>query len=615
MSRLALFALLPALLLGSPALAANDDAWHRVVGVLQYLEADYPLAVESGDAFELAEQKSFAREAVEALQDLGPTAAPFVSRMEGIRAKVDAGSSPEEVSRACGELAEDLVLAGGLMRSPRTPPDLALGERTFAVACASCHGADGKAEVAIAAGMEPMPANFHDAELMEGSTPYKAFNTTSFGVTGTAMPAYPTLSEEERWSVAFHLFTLRQPPCDHTPPQVSLEALATMTDPQLAAIHGASEVACLRRTVPDLDEERLLTGARTAVEEALRLAAAGDPKASRAKLLDAYLTGLEPVEARMRVRSSRLVDELERAFLRTREAVETQSPTAQDEGRKLIALLDAARHERSSAPGFLAVLGLTILILLREGFEASIVVAALLAALKKMGSADQARVVHAGWISALIVGALAFVLGRHLIAGANQELLEGVIALVAVAMLLYAALWLNSHANTRAFMGELRQKVAGALSRGSMLGLFTVAFSAVLRESVETAIFLQGLAADNVSAVVWGSLIGAVLLLGMVLGIRKLGSVLPMQTLFRWSTIMLVATAVMLLGKGLHALQKVGQIPLSPIGSLDLRVDFLGLYPDFVTLVPQLVLIAAPFAWRAWSARRAARAVADTTVG
>src|SRR5690606_22967328 len=363
------------LLCSLPAFAEqgrDTDAWHRVVGVLQYLEADYPLAVETGSEFELAEQKSFAAEAVEALEALGPDAAPFVSRMRTIREQVDAGAAPEEVSAACGQLAEDLVLAGGLMRSPRTPPDLEQGRAVFAHACASCHGADGRAEVPVAEGMEPAPANFHDAELMAESTPYKAFNTTSFGVTGTAMPAFPTLSEEERWSVAFYLFTMRQPGCEDAgrTPELSLEALATTTDAELVKRHGEGALPCLRGTIPDLDEERLLTEARRQVEEALRAAAAGDAKASRAMLLDAYLTGLEPVEARMRVRNSGLVDQLERAFLLTRQAVERGDEAAQQEGRRLIALLDVARSERSGTPGFLAVFGLTILILLREGFEA-----------------------------------------------------------------------------------------------------------------------------------------------------------------------------------------------------------------------------------------------------
>lgn len=574
---------------------SEGRTWHRLVGILQYLEADYPAAVESQSAFELAEQKSFIAEAMAAAQELGPAANVFVPRLQEVKARVDEGKDPVGVSRDCGALVEDLVLAGGLSRSPRRPPELARGEQLYKVACSACHGADGRAQVTIAQTMEPRPADFHDAETMAGLTPYKAFNTTSFGVPGTAMPGYPTLTEEERWSLAFFVFTLRQPPCEGTPPRVSLERLATATDPELAAEHGEQHLACLRRKLPDVDEERSLMVARERVEEALRLSRSGDMLGARNALLDGYLNGLEPVEVKLRAREPELVNKLEHGFLQARLAAERGSPHVQDEGRELLSLLDQARRGSGSATGLLSVVWLTFLILLREGFEATVIVAALLAALRKLEATHQVRVVHAGWVSALVVGALAFVFGRHLLAGANRELLEGIVALVAVGMLVYAALWLNARANMSRFMGELRQKMQGALGRGSTLGLFSIAFTAVLRESFETAVFLQGLALDSAVGVAWGSLAGGVALVAMVLFVRRVGYKLPMKTLFRASTVVLVATAVMLLGKGLHALQEVALLPLAPIPFF--TVELLGVFPDAVSLVPQLVLALAPLAF------------------
>ncbi len=232
--------------------AASDPerqkGWHRLVGILQYLEADYPGAVASGSEFELEEQQSFIAEAVQVNAELGPVSQSFAARLQSIKDRVDHAKDPQGVSRDCGTLVEDLVLAGGLARSPRRPPDLKKGEQLWATACASCHGKDGKADVPLAATMEPKPANFHDPARMGGLSPYKAFNTLSFGVTGTPMPAFPTLAESDRWALAFYLFTLRQPACDHTPPKVSLEKLATSTDAELAGQFGEKELACLRRT-------------------------------------------------------------------------------------------------------------------------------------------------------------------------------------------------------------------------------------------------------------------------------------------------------------------------------------------------------------------------------
>ncbi len=318
MKRSRALALLP-LLLALPLTAgaadegasSNGRTWHQLVGILQYLQADYPNAVESKSESELTEQRSFIAEAMETAQELGPAAAGFLPRLLKVKARVDKGEDPDGVSRDCAALVEDLVLAGGLSRSPRQPPSLAQGEQLYQVDCAACHGLDGRGQVPIAKTMEPKPANFQDPELMGELMPYKAFNTISFGVLGTPMPGYPTLSEEQRWSLAFYIFTLRQPPCEGTPPSVSLERLATATDQQLAAEHGEKNLACLRRKLPDADEERSLMVARNLVDEALRKGASGDTMGARTALLEAYLNGVEPVEVKLRARDPKLVEKLE----------------------------------------------------------------------------------------------------------------------------------------------------------------------------------------------------------------------------------------------------------------------------------------------------------------
>src|SRR5262249_30674112 len=154
--------------------------------------------------------------------------------------------------------------------------------------------------------------------------------------------------------------------------------------------------------------------------------------------------------------------------------------------------------------------------------------------------------------------------GRSLVAGANRERVEGIFALLAVAMLLHAALWLNARNTTRKMMGDLREKMGDALGRGSATALFAISFTAVFRETFETAIFLEGLAMDAPRAAVWGAITGAVLLVGLVLAVDRLGLRLPMKTLFDVSTVVLLVTAVVLLGKGIHALQEVGIFPLRP---------------------------------------------------
>jgi high-affinity iron transporter len=162
-------------------------------------------------------------------------------------------------------------------------------------------------------------------------------------------------------------------------------------------------------------------------------------------------------------------------------------------------------------------------------------------------------------------------------------------------MLVYAALWLNARANVSAYMKELRGYMEGALGRGSLVGLFAISFSAVGRETLETALFLQGLSIDSQAGVAWGAAAGLVLLAGLVVMISRVGFRLPMKRLFNASTVLLFATAVTLLGKGIHAMQEVAVFPVRPIPMF--TVDLLGIYPDAYSLIPQLALALSPLLW------------------
>jgi high-affinity iron transporter len=596
--RFAAFSLLGATsALAQDVLQAADEGngWHRLVGILQYLESDYPAAAQSQSPSELEEQRALASEAASTILELGRPAEEFRPRMDSIRARIDRSADPAGVSRDCAELVEDLVRVGGLSRSPRRPPDLTKGEQLYAVGCAACHGADGSAASAISGELDPKPTSFLSSQRMEEISPYKAFTALTFGVTGTSMPSYSTLTEDDRWALAFFLFTLRQPPCDHQPPRASLERLAISSDPQLASQFGAKELACLRRNPPRMDEEHALLIARSGIENALRLAGQGKRTEARKQIVDAYLAGIEPVEPLLRGRDPGLVRELEQSFMRTRLAAEKDKPQLASEARRLLALIDRARRGPSQVNDFWSVFWLSLLVLVREGFEASVVIAALLAVLRKMQQREQERIVHLGWILAIALGAFAFLFGRKLLAGADRELLEAIVAMAAVVMLVYAALWLNRRATVRRFMGGIRHRMQGALGRGSALGLFTVAFTSMLRESFETAVFLQGLSIDSPAGAAWGALGGVGVLVALVIFVNRVGYRLPMKALFNASTVLLLVTAVVLLGKGLHALQALAVLPLAPVAFFELEA--LGIFPDLYSLLAQLALILAPLVW------------------
>lgn len=583
------------LLLSSPftAVAAESPEWHRLVGLLQYLEGDYPGAVAAQSPEELTEQRDFAKEAVKAATELKATA--YLERLESIRARIEKAEDPAGVSKDCGDLARTIAQEQQLAQAPKQLPSLEAGAKVYAASCVVCHGEKGDGKTAIAPTLNPPPSSFHDPERMGTLTPYRAFNTVSFGITGTAMaPFGAAMSERDRWNLAFYVFTFRQPACDHAPPRATLEQLANSTDEALAKQFGEAEVACLRRRLEAPKDDEVLAVASRGIRQARSLSAAGDHDGARKALIDAYLLGVEPVEPAMRARAPEYVAQLEAAFTRAR--VAAQSGTDFDAAtQSLEAVLAKAPVSGHGTGGdsavFWSVFVGALLILLREGFEAVVVVGALLAVLKKMNATAQARVVHLGWASALVAGAVLYVFGRAALAGANREWLETVVAFAAVGLLLYAALWLNARANMSQFMGELRGQMQTALGAGGGFGLFVVSFSSVLRESVETALFLQGLAQDSASGTAWGAIAGLVVLGLLLVLIRQVGFVLPMKTMFRASTALLCATAVFILGKAVHGAQELGLLQLAPVGFV--RVDVLGVFPDALSLGAQAALAAA----------------------
>jgi high-affinity iron transporter len=146
-------------------------------------------------------------------------------------------------------------------------------------------------------------------------------------------------------------------------------------------------------------------------------------------------------------------------------------------------------------------------------------------------------------------------------------------------------------------MGELRGRTQHALDRGA-LALFAIAFLAMFRESFETTVFLEALSIDAPSAVVWGAAVGASLLLGLVFAVSRLGLRLPMTTLFKVSTVVLVVTAIVLLGQGIHAFEEVGVLPSRPMPFV--RIEFLGVYPDRISVLAQFAVALAPVVWKAF---------------
>ncbi|HEX8862046.1 MAG TPA: iron uptake transporter permease EfeU [Actinomycetes bacterium] len=198
----------------------------------------------------------------------------------------------------------------------------------------------------------------------------------------------------------------------------------------------------------------------------------------------------------------------------------------------------------------------TFIIALREGVEASLIVGIIAAFLGQQGRRDALRWV---WIGVSLAIALCLAVGIGLrVVGENlpqaqQEGMEAIIALVAVAMVTYMIVWMRRHA--RAIKRTLEGEVAEALINGSVLALVGMAFFAVLREGFETAVFLLAVfeSATNPAAASIGAILG--LVVAAVLGylIYKGGLRINLGRFFRVTGAVLALVAAGLVASALHA--------------------------------------------------------------
>jgi high-affinity iron transporter len=264
-----------------------------------------------------------------------------------------------------------------------------------------------------------------------------------------------------------------------------------------------------------------------------------------------------------------------------------------------------------------AVLFQSLLIMLREGFEAILVVGAIVAYLVKSGHREKARAVYVGSVAALVASALlAWLLNSlTILSGANQELIEGFTVLIAVVMLIYVSSWILSKTEGDAWSSYIRRKSDESIRQGSVLTLAFVAFLAVFREGAEMILFYQALMARSAgsTAQLWvGVVIGLVLLAVTYVLIRLLSVRVPLRPFFLGTSFLLAVMAFSFAGTGVKELQAGGLVSASPIGWLR-SFDLLGVYPTVETLSAQAA-VAIIFVGLYWFGFRKARSAAAAEI-
>lgn len=253
--------------------------------------------------------------------------------------------------------------------------------------------------------------------------------------------------------------------------------------------------------------------------------------------------------------------------------------------------------------------GQAFLILIREGLEALLVVAAVIAYLVKSGNKRFAKWIYLGVVAGLAGSGLVAVLFTFLFGGSGpiQEISEGVCALIATLMLLWTSNWMLNKSSVEAWNNYIRNKteavVAGAQSKvesgqGLGLGMVTslamLSFLAVFREGAETVIFYESIYSMSQDAHgMWvGGLTAAAVLIVIFLILRFTSVKIPIGPFFLVTSILMAALVVIFAGGGIHALIE-GDLIEGTYLSIVPTNDWIGLYPYVETITAQVIAAIA----------------------
>ena len=237
-------------------------------------------------------------------------------------------------------------------------------------------------------------------------------------------------------------------------------------------------------------------------------------------------------------------------------------------------------------------------LVLREGLEAILVIAAIIAYLVKTGKKKYIMSVYVGALGGILVSILlAFLFGA--VAGAQsgiaQEVFEGIGMFVAVIVLFYVSNWMLSKSETEAWERYIHKKVEASVSTGNKWVLIFAAFIAVAREGAELILFFQGVPIHGTSgrnAMILAIVLSAVVLIAVFLVFRFLTVRLPLKPFFLVTSVLMYAMCFSLTGKGVSELQAAGVVNKTVIPWMGFEMDFLGIYATYESLIPQIIVLA-----------------------
>ncbi len=610
--------LLIILLLVNPLIApaqtvVNEKEARTLITLLDYIAKDYDGAVENGKIIndaEFEEISEFTQTCISYHENLVPQVnnPNFTVLKDGLVNLRDLiqNKSDQSLIDAQTKNIKNAILAMGLIKvSPDKWPSLKSGMMIYNEKCQSCHGAEGKGDGILAAGLDPGPTNFQDPATLKHLSAVQAYNVAKLGLEGTAMRSFNELSEAELWDVSYYIMSLNHPADQEKlrvlPAGINLDNVSKWTDQQLQsgleATQSRVNISQIRHFQPE--GALPLDVASANLDASLQAFLNNDKKNAQGLALSAYLEGVELVENTLKASDKSIVVEIEKAMLAYRNALKgSDEELVKSTHATAIGLIVKAQeilNSNSYSFGFTFWAALSIL--LREALEALLIIVVILSILRPLKIKKAIHFLHAGWIAALVVGIASWLFVDQLvkISGSSRELMEGVGSLIAVVVLVYMGTWLHSKSEIQKWKEFIEVKIDKISQSGNWWGLMLFSFIVVFREAFEVVLFLSALKLDipssSGSPIGWAVLTSVIIIVVFTVLMLQYSKRLPIKQIFKVSAITMVVLAVVLVGKGFSALQEAGFIGMNLLSDW-VRFEPLGIYPTMQSIGAQVLTLA-----------------------
>lgn len=586
----------------------QDKDLRTLVTLLDYISKDYSAAVENGkviNEFEFAEMTEFAEKCITLQKELSPVIKTgnfneLRNSLQELKQSISAKKGKEKISAIAINSKNKILDLGILKLTPSSYPSLKNGVALFQTNCMSCHGNKGFGDGLAGKGLDPAPANFHNAEF----SPFQAYNVIKVGIQGTGMASFSHLSEKEIWDLSFYILSLKHDKDSSEikmPENLHLDSISKWNDEELQNFlnkySNKITVGQVRHYEPDRPNP--LDVAIENLNISYGIFQKGDNKQAEKYALTSYLEGIELVENLLNASSPTLVRDIERDMIAYRKALQkndnTDVESYYNKLKKEITVAKTLLAQRDYSFAF--IYGSALSILIREAMEALFIILIVLSILRPMKVRNAVVAVHSGWVFALLIGFAGWFFVEKLInlSGASRELMEGVGSIIAVLVLLFAGVWLHSHSEMSKWTAFVKNKINGISETGNWIGLFVFSFIVVFREAFEVVLFLSSLKLNNPevggSAINWALLTSVVIVAIISVLFLKYTKILPIGKLFKLASYMVAVLAVVLAGKGIIALQEAGYISITPIEFIP-RIELFGVYPNLQSILAQVLVLA-----------------------